>query len=123
MRPHINGDGRALVAVGFGARSIGPAFGLLVDVCLDDASPDHSRRASVEAPRNLLDGREVDLHLSQPGPEEKVTDENQDDECEGVEVGEDVVGEAVESHDSGLGGEVVVQLVVSEPVNGVPQED
>ena len=65
----------------------------------------------------------MDLHLSEPGPEEEVANRDQDDEREGVEVREDVVGEPIELHDGGLRDQVVVQLVVGEPVEGEPKED
>lgn len=97
--------------------------GVSLHVGLDDGGPDHGRRAGVEAPGDLLDRGEADAALAEEGVDEAIADGDEDDEGEGVQVGEDVVGEAVEFHDGGLGGQVVVELVVRDPVEGVPQED
>jgi len=50
----------------------------------------------------------VDLHLSEPGPEAQVTDRDEDYQSKGIEIREQVVGEAVRGHDCGLRDEVVV---------------
>jgi len=99
------------------------SFGICSHVGLDDGGPDHSRRAGVEAPRDFLDRGEVDAASAEEGVDDAIADGDKDDEGEGIQVGEDVVGDAVELHDGGLGGQVVVELVVGDPVEGVPQKD
>ena len=104
-------------------RGVVPAHRFLVDVVLDDGCPDHGQSAGVETCSDFLDGAEVDLHLSQDRVEPEIADWDEDDECEGIEVGEDVIGETVQGHNSGLRGKVVVQLVVGDPVKWIPQEN
>jgi len=118
LSPDVDVNRRTPVGGGVAA-----AFGFLVDVGLDDGRPDHGHGAGVEAPGDLIDGCEVPAHLSEPGPDEEVADGNENDEGEGVKVREDIVGEAVQGHDRRLGGQVVVELVVGEPVQGIPEED
>ena len=96
LRPDIDADrcaGRDAVCKH--ARRKLPAFGLLVDVSLNDGRPDHGHGAGVEAPGDLLDGREFDVHLAEVGPQEEVADRDQDDEREGVEIREHVVRQPV----------------------------
>jgi len=50
------------------------------------------------------------------GVQDQVADWDKDDQSEGVEVVEDIVRNTVQSHDGCLAGEVVVELVVANPV-------
>lgn len=97
--------------------------GLLVDVSLDDGCPDHSCGTGVKPHRDFLDGCEADIHFSEEGPEYQIAKWDEDDECKWIEVGEDIVGETVKRHYCGLRSEIVVQLVVGEPVEGNPAKD
>lgn len=91
------------------------AHGGVVDVVLDDCCGDHGKGGEHEAEGHALDGCELDVLLAEEGVEEVVDDGYEDDEGDGVEVGDDVVGDAVEGHGGGLGDEVVVHLVVGDP--------
>lgn len=110
----------------------------LVDIMLRDSCPDHSRGTGHEAPEDLLERRELDTNAGEEGVElrrtvrrldpgqdgegmgdgrtyEEIAEGDEDDEGEGVEVVDDVVGNAVSDHGGGLGGQVVDDLVIREP--------
>ena len=53
--------------------------------------------------------------VNKHGRSGKAAYRDQDDQCEGVEVIDDVVGYTVSHHGGSLGGHVVVQLVVCDP--------
>jgi len=116
---------------------VGAGVGFLVDVDLDDHGPEHGGCAKEETKGDALDGGEAVASAAEElegkgmsvgcrsvvmrknatyGVQDKVADWDEDDQSEGVEVVEDVVGDAVESHDGCLAGEVVVELVVADPV-------
>ena len=108
--------GADLVAVGvLAAVHVLAADGGVVDVVLDDGCGDHCEGGEHEAEEHALDGGELDALLAEEGVEEVVDDGDEDDEGDGVEVSDDVVGDAVEGHGRGLGHEVVVHLVVGDP--------
>lgn len=70
--------------------------------------PDHGGGTGEETEGDLLEGAEVDAAAAEEGVEEQVAEGDEDDQGEGVEIGEDVVGDAVECHRRGLRGQVVV---------------
>lgn len=115
LRPNVD---RNVVARG----GLVAALGVLVDVGLDHARPNHGHAAHEKTGRDLLDGREFDSHLAEARVDDHVANRNQNDEREGVQVRNNVVGDAVQGHGRGLRRQVVVQLVVREPVQGVPKE-
>lgn len=82
---------------------------------LDDGGADHGEGGEHEAKGHALDGSEADVGFAEGRVQEVVHDGDEDDEGDGVEVGDDVVGDAVALHGGGLRGEVVVHLVVGEP--------
>lgn len=106
LRPHV--DGREGVA----RVHVLATCAALVDVVLDDGGADHGERGEDEAEGNALDGRELDVGFAERRVEEVVDDGDEDDEGDGVQVGDEVVGDAVALHGGGLRGEVVVHLVV-----------
>lgn len=95
----------------------------LVDVGLDDARGNHGEGRERETGGDLLDGAEVDAHLAEKGVHAKVHDGDDDDDEDGVELGDDVVGGGAQVHGVGLRDEVVGHLVVRQPVERVPEED
>ena len=92
-------------------------------VVLNETSPNHGRGTGVEAECDSLQGGEVDADLSESRVDQDIADGNQDDQSERVQVVHDIVGEAVEFHDGGLGDKIVVDLVVAEPPEREPNED
>ena len=102
---------------------------------LENGGPDHGGGAREEAERDLLERREVQAHAAEEGinlydvingvlgprslckTHEEIADGDENDEREGVKVGEDVVRDTVEDHRSSLRRQVIVQLVVGEPYN------
>ena len=94
--------------------------------------PNHCHGSGEEARLDPFQSRKVEAYV----PEERVylcrtsisqtmivkglsykniKDRNKDNECKGVEIGEDVVGETVSAHRCRLRGEIVVQLVICQP--------
>lgn len=108
---HLAGDGVGPLLGGAVA-----ADGALVDVVLDDGGPDHGGGADEEAGRDLTDGGEAEACLADGGVDDEVVEGNEDEEGKRVEVGEDVVGDAVALEDGSLGDEVVVDCVVSKSI-------
>lgn len=89
---------------------------------LNNSGPDHSECTDPETCGYSPDWCESDVGLAESGVDDAVANGDHDDEGEWVEVGEDVVGQTVCGHGSSLRSQVVVQLVVGEPPEGVPQE-
>lgn len=87
----------------------------LVDVVLRDGGADHAAPSEEETGRDALEWGELDAHAAEARVDEFVHDRDEDDEGEGVEVVDDVVGDAAETHGGCLGSEVVDHLVVGEP--------
>ena len=98
LRPDVDFDD------GVAGSSVVAAVGLPVDILLEDGGPDHGCCAGEKPERDFLDGGEVDAHFPQARVDEAVDDRDQDDQSEGVEVGEDVVGDVVERHSGRLRG-------------------
>lgn len=79
-------------------RHVVPTRVRLVDIVLHDRGPDHPGGTREEAERNSLNGREIDAPAAECRVEEDVEDGDEDDEREGVEVGQHVVRDAVHRH-------------------------
>lgn len=110
-------------AGGFTISSMFSASAVFVDVGLDHARPYHGRSASVETTGDLLDGGKVDAGFAEGRIDEKIADRDENDERKWIQVGEDVVGEPVQFHDGCLRSQVVVELVVGNPVKWIPAKD
>lgn len=95
----------------------------LVDVVLNNSSVDHSKRSNPETSGDTVDGREVDLVLAEEREEELVHERQENDNGDGIEVLHQIVGNAVASHLTGLGDEVVREVAVDDPVDRVEAED
>jgi hypothetical protein len=114
------------LAVGVGA---GRAEGLtvagpgLVDVVLDNGGVDHGQGTDPESGHDTVDGREVDLGLAQRGEDKLVDDRQEDNDRDRVEVLHKIIGNAVTSHLTSLSDEVVGEVSVNDPVDGVEAED
>ena len=109
LRPHVDGrKGVARVHV-LAALSGG------VDVVLDDGGTDHGEGGEQETECDTLDGCELDAGLAERGVQEVVDNGDEDDERDGVQVGDDVVGDTVTLHSGGLGCQVAGHLVVRQP--------
>lgn len=74
----------------------------LVDVMLHDSCPSHSGSARIESHRDLPDWGQANACASQSWIDEAITDRDEDDECKGIEVGQDVIGQTVRGHCGGL---------------------
>jgi hypothetical protein len=73
-------------------------------------SEDHCDGTAHESSEDLLDRSEVDSGASKSRVDEEIEDGNEDDQCEGVQVVEDIVGEAVGVEESSLRGQIVVDF-------------
>lgn len=94
-----------------------------VDVELKYSGPDHSSCTTDEAGADLLDGGESNSSLAESWVDAEIEDGNEDDESERIKVVDNVVWNAVKRHGSCLRSQVVVKLVVGEPVKREPKED
>lgn len=105
------------------AEGVAVARASLVDVVLDNGGVDHGKRGNPETGSDTVDRREVDPVLAEEREEELVHDRQEDDDGNGVEVLHQIVGDAVTSHLTGLSNEVVGEVAVDDPVDGVKAED
>jgi hypothetical protein len=103
LNPDVEGGN---VGLGVASCGGGTANGEVVDLPLDDSSAHHGEGTAHETGKDTLDGREVDAGATESRVDEDVHDGDEDDEREGVEVGENVVGKTVGVHDSCQGGMV-----------------
>ena len=110
LRPDIDRSICALVPV-----HVLAALASGVDVVLDDSGGNHSKRSKEETECNALNGSEPDVGFAESWIQEVVDNRDKNDERDGVEVGDEVVGHTVTCHSSGLRCQVVVHLVVGEP--------
>jgi hypothetical protein len=94
-----------------------------VNVVLDDAGVNHGQRCDPESSYDAVDGREVNPVLAERGHEPLVDNGQEDDDGDGIEILHQIVGNTVEAHLAGLGDEIVGEVTVDDPVNGVEGED
>lgn len=107
LSPDINW-GRAVIAgsvVAAGASLVTVICQYAVGECRDtgdshvglhDSSPDHSEASSEEASGDPLDGSESDTVLAKSGVDEDVHNGNDDDQGKRIQVGDDIVRNAME---------------------------
>jgi hypothetical protein len=105
------------------AERVAVAWSGFVDVMLDDGGVDHGERSNPETSGDTVDGREVDPVLAEKGEEPLIHKRQEDDDGNGVEVLHQIVGDTVTSHLTSLGDEVVGEVAVYDPVDGVEAED
>jgi len=99
------------------------AWAHLVDIVLKNTRVDHRGTNDYEASRNALNGAEVDAFSAEEGVNNVVEDGNEDDDRNGVQILDHVVGRAVQRHRRRHRTEVAVNLRVAEPKYRGPQED
>lgn len=95
----------------------------LVDVVLHDGGGNHGGGGEEETSGHTLDGSEVETHLAETGVDKVIKDGDHDDDGEGVQVLDNIVGGTVQDHRTSLGGQVVGHLVVGEEEDGQEEED
>lgn len=126
LGPDIDGGGRAelLLAVDDdGAVGVIAARALLVDVVLHDSGGNHGKRGNEETSGHTLDGGESDANLAETGVQEVVDEGNHDDNGDGVQVLDNVVGDTVKLHGTSLDGQITSHLVVGQEEDGQEEED
>jgi len=84
LGPHIDVNIGAGIAVQSASGSVRAARRALVDVVLENASPNHGHGASEETSSNLLDGSELDADLSETWVDDKIAKRDEDEECERI---------------------------------------
>lgn len=106
---------------------------------LENGSPDHGEGSKDETSGDLLDGCEPDALLTEVWVDEDIHDckglvfvriqelvmltGNDNDDANGVQVLEQIVGDTVELHGGAHARQVGVHLPVGEPEDGNPEED
>ena len=104
--------GDAVDVDGCGAEGDGVAGWCGVDFVLDEGGVEHGEGGDPEAEDDSVDGREGDLSFAEVGVDETVDDGDEEDDGKGVEVLDQIVGDAVAGHLAGLGDEVAAELSV-----------
>lgn len=80
----------------------------------------YSSAPSQKSKSDLLNGRKFDTSFSQSRIDEEIADWNKDDQCNRIKLSHNLRGHALMLHRVGLSREIVVDLVVSDPVERVP---
>lgn len=96
LGPDVDGSDALLV------RGVLAAGGHLVDVVLHHGGGDHGHGGEAEAEGHALQRGEVDADLAEAWVHEAVQDGDHDDDGDGVEVLDQIVGGAVQLHGRGL---------------------
>lgn len=118
LSPDVDGGRVTVFTVGVVA-----AGAHLVDVVLHDGRGNHGQGGDDETSCHTLDGGEGDAKLAETGVQKVVDEGNHDDDGDGVQVLDDIVGNSVKLHGGGLGGQVTGHLVVGEEEDGQEEED
>jgi hypothetical protein len=92
---------------------------LNLHVVLKNAGPNHSSSATHETSENFLDRGEANALLTQKRIHHKITKWNQDDESKWIQVCQDIVRHSFQGHGGSLGGQVVIDLIVRDPITAV----
>lgn len=87
----------------------------LVDVVLYNSSPNHGSRTGEETGGDSFDWGKVDPHPAKPWIDEDITDRNEDYQGDGVEIINNIIRDTIGHHSSGLGCQIIDNLVISEP--------
>lgn len=83
----------------------------------------HGESRDDETDCHTLDGGEGDTQLAEAGVKKMINEGNHDDDGDGVQVLNDIIGNTVELHGGGLSGEVTSHLVVGQMEDGQVKED
>ena len=102
---------------------VSTTFVVLVDVVLDNSSPHHGKGGGNETKSDLLDGSEFYTGFAESGIDQDVADRNEDNERKGIELRHNLRWYTMMLHSIGLRCQIVVDLIVADPVEGVPEED
>lgn len=95
----------------------------LVNVVLHDSSGNHGHGSHEETGRHTLDGGESNTDLAQGRVQHVVDDGDHDNDGNGVQVLQNIVGNTVSGHGGGLSGQVAGHLVVGKEEDGQEEED
>jgi len=95
----------------------------LIDVVLQDRGPEHTACDEEETEDDSVDWWERNAHLSEKWVDQAVHDGYEDNDGERIKVLHEVIWDAMRIHLFGLGHEVVRELVVAYPIDGVYAKD
>jgi len=95
----------------------------LVDELLENGSVQHGKTGNKETGVDTLDWRVVDSHFAEAGIDKLIEDGNEDDERDRIQVLDEIVRSSVQCHAGGNSSEISVDLRVSKPEEGKPQEN
>ena len=98
------------------------ARGLFENELLKNGGIQHGESGDKETGVDTLDGSEVDSELPKTGVDEVVENGDEDDDGDGVQVLDQVVGGSVQGHTGGNGTQVTIDLGVAQPEEGEPTE-
>ena len=106
MNPDVEVD----EGLGFASRRVLAADRPLVNEGLGDTGEDHGDRSANESGKDLLNRGKVDTGAAEGRVDKEIEDRDEDDQCEGVQVVEDIVGETVSVEEGSLRSQVVVDF-------------
>jgi len=89
---------------------------------LKDGGIQHGESGDEETGVDTLDGGEVDSELPETGVDEVVENGDEDDDGDGVQVLDQIVGGSVQGHTGSDGTQVTIDLGVAQPEEGEPTE-
>jgi len=99
------------------------ARGLFENELLKNGGIQHGKGGDEETGVDTLDGGKVDPELPETGVDEVVENWDEDDDGDGVQVLDQVVGGSVQGHAGSDGTQVTIDLGVAQPEEGEPTED
>lgn len=99
------------------------AGALFINKMLHNRRRNHGESRDDETDCHTLDGGEGDTQLAEAGVKKMINEGNHDDDGDGVQVLNDIIGNTVELHGGGLSGEVTSHLVVGQMEDGQVKED
>jgi len=94
----------------------------IVDELLENGGVQHGKSGDEETGVDALDRGEVDSHLPESGVDDLVEDGDENDDGDGVQVLNQVVGGSVQGHAGSDGAQITIDLGVAQPEEGEPTE-
>lgn len=95
----------------------------LEDELLENCGIQHGKARDKETGIDTLDRGEIDSHPPESRVDDPIEDGDQDDDGDGVQVLDQVVGRSVQGHAGSDGTQVTIDLGVAQPVEREPTED
>ena len=93
---------------------------LFVDELFKNGRIQHGETGDEETGVDTLDRGEVDPHPPESGVDDPIKDGDEDDDRDGIQVLNQIIGGSVQCHAGGNGTQVTIDLGVAQPEEGEP---